>query len=170
MQHTCSRLLSTAQIPSLCPRDPTIGLNLLLFHIYLGSTTNKWKWMCKEGTNSILFTPAPYIPSAQNMEYVYSKLWQNSIEMYDNWAPIWFKSTAHMWRNPTRLGMPVAPTLGGWDNQTPGANWPASLAKSLSFQFTERLCLNKVDSERREHTIVFWPGYGITQQFFSNIH
>lgn len=69
-------------------------------------------------------------------------------------------------KNPTRLGMPVAPTLGGWDNQAPGANWPTSLAKAVSFQLIERLCLNKVDSERREHTIVFWPGYDITQQFF----
>lgn len=66
--------------------------------------------------------------------------------------------------------MPVAPTLGRWKNQTLGANWTVSLAKAVSFQFIERLCLNKVDSERREHTIVLWPGYDITQQFFSNIH
>lgn len=52
----------------------------------------------KAGINSILLTHALNIPSAHNIEHVYSKLQKNAVQMFDNWSPTWFKFTAHMWK------------------------------------------------------------------------
>lgn len=38
----------------------------------------------KAGINSILLTRALNIPSAHNIEHVYSKLQKNAVQMFDN--------------------------------------------------------------------------------------
>lgn len=47
-------------------------------------------------------------------------------------------------KNPhEKLGVVAPQSRGGRDRWIPAAHWPATLAKSISFRFTERSCLKK---------------------------
>lgn len=53
----------------------------------------------------------------------------------------------------TMQAVPVTPAFQKWSRQIPGAHWPSSLTKTLSFQFSERQCLKTTRQRESERSL-----------------